>query len=114
MNLTEQFVTSVTPTVVAIDGKEFALRPMSAAAHDEFERRRNLDNWYGLSAYVVAHCLCEKDGQRVKVTEDLLQSIEQADCSLVNRLFTSAVEVSAIDGNGEKTVAKNSPSGDGS
>jgi len=90
------------------------LRSMTSAYHDRAvwrfrEAENNPDKRAGMSAFVVAGCLCDHEGGRKTLTEAELKSLEELDCGILERLCEHAARLSGLAKDAVEEAEKNSP-----
>ena len=97
---------------VQVNGQTVYLRPLASCTKDRIISRfseavKDPDQMEGMTAEVVAGCLCDSDGVRLDLSDEQLEALRRADSVLVDRLFEVAQEISGIGETALEDAEKN-------
>lgn len=94
-------------------GGDVCIRPLTGAQRDEVEQRLVTDDRIGYRAWVVAHALCDAEGDSLGFDAYDINELTKKSAKPIDRIFNRVHELSFLSG-GEEVVAeaeKNSPNG---
>lgn len=89
-------------------GGDVYLRPLAGNDRDAFEQRYQKDQLIGIRAFVVAGCLCDEQGKRLKLKPQEIQELGEADSPELDKLFEVACELSGLREKDVRRAEKNS------
>lgn len=88
------------------------MRPLASCVKDRISGKFQMyaskpEMMEGLTAEIIAGCLCDKDGSRLDLSDAQMNSLRRLDCDLTDQLFAIAQKLSGLSDDAVEGAEKN-------